>query len=258
MITMVTKILGKLLGSRAGALREQNSVSLGFLLNESPSGEVVSEVPGRVNKRVIKLGASYFYAIGGKPPSGSGMRMAAISKSKVIDVLSSMDVPITPSLFDTARKIANDALGGLSGGEDAELLSYMVAHDTVGYGPISVLLEDSSNLEEIEINSPNERITVCTSNFGRCTTNISFTNEQSFRQNINRFIYDTEKELGESAPIIDAQVGGARIHAQIKPYAINGGAASIRLGKGKALGSFSLLKNQTLYAELLAYLWLAV
>ncbi len=117
-----------------------------------------------------------------------------------------------------------------------------------------MLLEDQLNIEEIEINTPQEPIMVYTSNFGRCMTNLAFTGEQSFRQSINKMVYESDKELGVPMPIIDAQVADIRIHAQIQPYAAGGGAASIRIGKGRALGAYYLLKNRTLsQSSLLTY-----
>ncbi len=142
--------------------------------------------------------------------------------------------------------------------ERANFLAYLVAHDTVGYGPISILLEDKQRIEEIEINAPNAPINIFHVDYGRCSTNLRFRNEEGFRHNLNKFIYETDKELGEDSPIIDAQVGDARIHAQMKPYALSGGAASIRLANNKLIGFDYLIKKGTLDFEMLAYLWLAI
>ena len=67
----------------------------------------------------------------------------------------------------------------------------------------------------------------------------------SFRHSINRLLYDTDKELSEDSPIIDAQVADARIHAQLKPYALSGAVASIRLGSGKTVGPDYLINKGT-------------
>ena len=53
---------------------------------------------------------------------------------------------------------------------------------------------------------------------------------------INKTIRATEREINSNTPIIDAQLDdGSRVHAQLRPYSINGAAASIRLNGGKSM-----------------------
>lgn len=255
---MISKLISKILRERAPSHYDSAEIPLGFRLTEAISGETACEIPGRISKRIVKNGSIYALVIGNGQPSGSAMRAAAFSKAKVISSLSSAEGKISISFFDAARKMAMDSLADRVAPSEVDMLAYLIAHDTVGYGPISILLEDGIIIEEIEVSAPNEQITVYARDFGRCYTNLEFIGEQSFRQNINRFIYDSEKELSSNTPIIDAQVGNARVHAQIRPYAVSGGAASIRIGQGRALGAYSLLRNKTLSPDVLAYLWLAI
>jgi Flp pilus assembly CpaF family ATPase len=122
-----------------------------------------------------------------------------------------------------------------------------------------MLLEDRANIEEIVVNSPNTNICVYHSMHGFCTTNLRFNSERDFRYMINKTIKSTERELSSTAPIIDAQLDdGSRVHAQLKPYALNGAAASIRLNGGKSMDVKRLMELSTASPELLAYLWLAI
>ncbi len=255
--TMILRILRNVLPKTAVSSRHAPT-NMGFSVAEMPAGDTIEETPGLIARRMIKLNGVYFYAVGDRAPSTADVRNASLAKTAVIDSLSVTSTAVGLQSFGRARDIAKQELSRHAGIDGLDDLSYFVAHDTVGYGPLSILMEDGKNIEEIEVNSPTGPISVYTTRFGRCATNLSFASEQSFRHGINRLIYDSEKEISDNMPIIDAQVGNARVHAQIRPYAINGGAASIRIGKGKSMGAFSLVKNQTVSPELLAYLWTAM
>lgn len=235
-----------------------SSQRLSFEIDTPISAPPVKSFTTGTSCTIVTAHGTNFYNVGDHRLSRHEHELLSLAKSSVIEALASLDVPISMSLFEQARAIANARLAQSADQPTASYLSYLVAHDTVGFGPISLLMENRSNMEEIEISSPSEPISVYLSDFGRCKTNLSFRDEQSFRQYINKFIYESEKELGENMPIIDAQVGEARIHAQIRPYAVNGGAASIRLGRGKQMGAYALLRSSTLSPEILAYLWTAL
>ncbi|MDE1810643.1 MAG: CpaF family protein [Candidatus Micrarchaeota archaeon] len=143
--------------------------------------------------------------------------------------------------------------------ESKELLSYVLAHEIVGYGPISMLMDNYGEIEEIVINSPGSNIGVYHSAYGYCTTNLRFNGEREFRYVVNKIVAYAERELNSSNPIIDAQLlDGSRIHAQLKPYSLNGPIASIRLNGGKRMDLRKLMELKTVSPELLAYIWLAI
>ncbi|MGC8669842.1 MAG: ATPase, T2SS/T4P/T4SS family [Candidatus Micrarchaeia archaeon] len=143
--------------------------------------------------------------------------------------------------------------------ENTALMSYLVANDVLGFGPISILLEDAENIEEIVINSPTGRIGIYHTAYGYCNTNLRFKSEADFRFIINKLIGITERELNDSSPIIDAEIySGTRVHAQISPYAVSGAAASIRIGGKKSMNIKRLAELKTASFEVLAYLWMAI
>ncbi|MGA3020908.1 MAG: type II/IV secretion system ATPase subunit, partial [Candidatus Micrarchaeales archaeon] len=211
-------------------------------------------------RAIAKAGNEYAYVIanGFGALTNHEITLAEFAKRSVINLLSESEEEISIQLFSKAKEIAGTELSKSLGNERAGYLSYLVAHDTVGYGPISILMEDKKQIEEIEINAPCAPINIFHVSYGRCRTNLSFNSAESFRHTLNKFIYETDKELGEDTPIIDAQVGDARIHAQIKPYALSGAVASIRLIDNKVVGVDYIKRKETSNFEVLAYLWMAM
>ena len=208
--------------------------------------------------RFIMHKNSYFYIIGNYGFSSKDLDLMAIVKAQVINLLSSnFSMHEEPSIEDS-RKIAFAKLSEFTNTANADYLSYFVAHDTAGSGPFSILMEDKLGIEEIEVNAPCSPITIYSSEYGRCQTNIRFTGEPAFRHSVNKLILKSEKELNEDFPIIDAQISESRVHAQMHPYASSGGVASIRIGKGKRISFNSMLSMGTMDIETIAYLWIAI
>ncbi len=231
---------------------------IGFVVDLTAPQEPFEQVSGLVPKAVTRVGNEYAYVVasGLEKISKHEEKLMEESKTAVIDALCRED-KADFSFFNRAKAIAAASLEPNVGSGRANFFSYVVAHDTAGYGPISILLEDRQNIEEMEINAPCAPINIYHVRYGRCTTNLRFRSEAEFRHAINKFIYDTDKELGEDSPIIDAQVENARIHAQIKPYALSGAVASIRLADNRVVGPDYLVGKGTTNFHVLAYLWLA-
>ncbi len=249
-------ILGALNGRTKGASPSPSKLS--FAIENGDQGECVRETCAGIKRRIAKTGNSYSYIIGEKNLGARDLSAMEFAKACVIERLSDSGDQISMMLFNAAKDIAREELLRRTDPESASYLSHLVAHDTVGSGPFSILMEDKAGIEEIEVNSAASPITVYTTDFGRCSTNIRFASEAAFRHCVNKFIIDTEKELSEESPIIDAQVDDARVHAQMRPYVLSGAAASVRIGKGKSIGLLTLLKGQTFDVNTLAYLWLAI
>lgn len=232
----------------------QQRARMGFQVGIPHSENIVEDFGGIPRKGIAKAGHGYCYSLF-CALAGSDIRCAEIAKEHVISCIVAMGQ--RPSI-QQAREIAKSRLLSLTSPEKAETISYLVAHDTIGYGPISILMESSQDIEEIEINSPNSWITLCSPRYGRCITNMKFDSEASFRSTINRMAIEMDKELNESTPIIDVQVANMRVHAQIRPYAVSGAAASIRVGGRKEINLEYLIRNGTISPEALAYLWIAL
>lgn len=241
---------------KRSARTEDASSKLGFALLQPESANVIEESGHNPRRVISKSGNGYLYSLEAAI-TPNDTRCMEIAKAHFLSYACSLQSPTLPSIKE-AQSIARARLMEIASPEKADLLSYMVAHDTAGYGPISILLEDRHNIEEIEVNSPDSSIIVYSTRYGRCITNLRFNGEHSFRSAINRLIRNTEKELGENTPIIDSQVADIRIHAQIRPYALSGAAASIRVGGRKEIDLNYILKSGTTTPDVLAYLWIAL
>ncbi|MDE1851246.1 MAG: CpaF family protein [Candidatus Micrarchaeota archaeon] len=227
---------------------------LTFELSDMDHGEVVREVNGFI--KIARSGKGFAYVIGdGTRLSGAETRSIAEVKGRMIAQLSDSDpgkMGIEAAMGMARSMLAEDVSAR------KELLSYLIAHDTVRFGPFSMLLENKEGIEEVELNSLSDPICIYDADHGRCRTNIHFRDDDSFRNDINRLIASSERELGEKSPVIDVQVAGSRIHAQTWPYATGGALASIRLANRKGVGFEQMLGANALSLESLVYLWMAL
>lgn len=228
---------------------------LGFEISAVPEAEELERIDMLLPRSVSKAGSAHFYSVLAQA-SASDIRAMEKAKAHVISSLAAG--PKASATISSAMQLASNAMSGAVANGKVQALSCLVAHDTAGYGPISILAQDKANMEEIEINAPSSCISIYSQKYGRCMTNLRFSGEQAFRSAINRMIIDTDKEICRESPVIDAQVADMRIHAQISPYAVSGAAASIRIGGKKEIGLDYLISSGTADAYLLAYLWLAI
>ncbi len=199
----------------------------------------------------------YMYLMDLAALGGQQIHALEVVKEKVINEMVGRCIPAA-ELFKFALKAANDSLRQHFAPGLVAYLSYVIAHDTAGFGPISMLLEDSGEIEEIEINSPVSNIAVYHRRYGRCTTNLRFGGELDFRYTINKMAASSGTELTSANPIIDAQVGNVRIHAQGRPYSPTGGSASMRIGHPHSVGLTELISSGVISPGMLAYLWMAL
>jgi Flp pilus assembly CpaF family ATPase len=161
--------------------------------------------------------------------------------------------------IDAVSSKASELLSTYRTSAQKEAIAYLIAHDVAGHGPISMLMDSSKEMEEIVINSPRSFISLYHPEYGYCQTNLRFVDENYFKYTINRLIEKTDRELGPESPIIDAQLeDGSRLHAQLRPYSINGAAASIRLNGFKTFGLKELITMGGAAPEVFAYLWMAI
>ena len=246
------------IGSILGKTREkeQKSSRLCTEILPADTGSAIEYFDGAPRRCISRLASAYTYSFM-FGISNNDRRCMEIAKAEIISQFSTANSNNLPSI-DQARSAASLKLAELSPPDRIQELAYVVAHDTVGYGPISMLLEDRKNIEEIEISSPESPIVVYSTRYGRCITNLAFSGEAAFRGAINRMVLDSDKEISESTPIVDAQVADLRLHAQIRPYAISGAAASIRIGGRKEIDLSYLISKRTASSQMLSYLWMAM
>lgn len=229
-----------------------NPIKLNFSISKTPQSKIIE----RINdfKVIEKSGNINFYCILNDEGAFNESE-AELLKRSVIEYIINSNLNLKYSK-ESLKFVQNILINNY--GAD-KLSSYIIAHDTIGYGPISVILENSDKIEEIMINGPRSPISIYHSEYGFCETNLKFNGVEEFKFIMNKLIADTEKEVNESFPIIDAELSnGSRIHIQIKPYSQSGATASIRLNSGKSINLRKLIDYKTLTPDIAAYLWLAI
>jgi len=254
---MLGNIIRMAFPQKQGTMPE--STSMTYKLEKDFPDKIIAK--NEINHAVIgRKGNQTLYSIFCPDISADDEKAMAQAKALAVNSLvNGKDITYSKESMGLVAGILKNILSNTSTSESKELLLYLVANDIAGYGPISVLLDDSTNIEEIVVNSPTGRIGIYHSIYGYCTTNMHFATEADFRFIVNKLISATERELNDSNPVIDAEIEyGSRLHAQIKPYAVSGAAASIRIGGKKNIDIKRLMLLNTATPEILAYLWLAM
>jgi len=201
-----------------------------------------------------KLGKEYRYSLMLPPLTKEDIDEAGLVKKMVVDTISTSNIQNNIIMFDTVKSIAANLIGN-----KVSSIPYLIAHDITKHGPFSVIMDNREGIEEILVNSPKSNLYVYHSKYGYCKTNLRFCEEGAFRFMINKLISNTEKELNDNSPIIDAHMkDGSRVHAQTKPYSVEGGIASIRLKPKKSIGIKKLMESTDISVDELAYIWMAL
>ena len=136
----------------------------------------------------------------------SGERLSQEVRTALDVILQREDVKISPS---ERRKFVQE-----------------VIQDTLGYGPLDPLLADTS-ITEIMCNNYDD---IWVERDGRLHhTGAAFTDDQQYRQVIEKIVGAVGRRVDESSPLVDARLpDGSRVNAVIPPLAIHGAVLTIR------------------------------
>ncbi len=142
------------------------------------------------------------------------------------------------------------------GEADRERLRARIINDTVGLGPLEVLLADP-RVDEVMVNGPGS---VYVERLGRIeATDVSFSGEEELRNMIERILAPLGRRVDELSPMVDARLAdGSRVNVIIPPLAVDGPSLSIRRFAGERPGPRRLVELGTLDAETMEQLRLAV
>ncbi|HYQ78003.1 MAG TPA: CpaF family protein [Solirubrobacterales bacterium] len=122
-----------------------------------------------------------------------------------------------------------------------------IVRDSVGLGPLEVLLADPS-VEEVMVNGP-DRIYVERRGLLE-PTDVAFAGEEELRDAIERVLAPLGRRVDELSPMVDARLAdGSRVNVVIPPLAIDGPALSIRRFGAERPGPDQLVALGTLSAE---------
>lgn len=254
---MIKEIVDSALGMFYGmALQDGKSAGMGFSVGAPAEiGQGQRTAAGPVERRFVQTGDTYAYSIGSGAVTWQEMKLMAVAKTRVRERIADADSH-SHGFFTKASDLANEALNELGCHEEARWLSYLIAHDMAGYGPISILLEDRDNIAGVEVKSAFSPILVLSKNHGRCLTNLRFAGEEAFRSTMNRFVLENGRGLGQEGVEIDVRIRDAIPHALAGPYAGRGPAASIMTGRN--MGAENILLDGTASPDVIAYLWIAL
>jgi pilus assembly protein CpaF len=109
---------------------------------------------------------------------------------------------------------------------DKDILITRILDESVGFGPLEPLINDSS-ITEVLINGFEE---VYVERFGKLElTDIKFRDDDHVRHIVDRIVAPIGRRIDESSPMVDARLpDGSRVNAVIPPISLNGTLVSIR------------------------------
>lgn len=130
---------------------------------------------------------------------------------------------------------------------EREEVAERIIRDSVGLGPLEVLLADPA-VEEVMVNGPGK---VYVERRGLLeATDVAFESEEELRNAIERILAPLGRRVDELSPMVDARLAdGSRVNVVIPPLAIDGPALSIRRFGVNRPGPAELVSLGTLTPE---------
>lgn len=138
-------------------------------------------------------------------------------------------------------------------------ISYYIARDFVGYGPIDTLMNDE-HIEDISCDGVGIPLFVYHNKFESIKTNIRFDDENELNSFVVSLGQRCGKQLSVSNPILDGTTPeGHRVQATYaREVTTRGASFTIRRFKEKPFTPVELIKYGTASPEIVAYMWLSV
>jgi pilus assembly protein CpaF len=158
-------------------------------------------------------------------------------QAKVLSEIAPRAADLSPDELRTqVRNTVNEILErediGISPIERQRFVEEML-EDSLGYGPLEVLLADGG-ISEIMCNAYDE---IWIERKGRIErSEIVFTSNHQYRRIIDRMVAGVGRRIDESSPMVDARLAdGSRINAIVPPLALRGPVLTIRKFPERAL-----------------------
>jgi pilus assembly protein CpaF len=146
-------------------------------------------------------------------------------------------------LAEAARRLVAEE-AALLGAADREEVIARIVRDSVGLGPLEVLLADPA-VEEVMVNGHE---CVYVERGGRIeATAVAFADEEELRNAIERILAPLGRRVDELSPMVDARLAdGSRVNVVIPPLALDGPAISIRRFGARRPGPEELVELGTI------------
>ncbi len=153
------------------------------------------------------------------------------------------------------RKIVNDVIESEAKyltRNERNLIARDVINETIGFGPITPLLNDPE-INEVMVNGPDQ---VYVERHGRLElSDITFRDNNHIFHIIERIVAPLGRRIDESSPMVDARLpNGSRVNIIIPPLALNGPTITIRKFSDKPYTVNDLIRFGTLTAEVAQFL----
>jgi pilus assembly protein CpaF len=150
-----------------------------------------------------------------------------------------------PDLRESVWELVEEEAAVL-GQRDREEIVTRIIRDSVGLGPLEVLLADPE-VEEVMVNGP-ERVYVERRGV-LAATEVRFADEEELRNTIERILAPLGRRVDELSPMVDARLAdGSRVNVVIPPLAVDGPVLSIRRFGARRPGPRELVELGTLSA----------
>ncbi|HET8565075.1 MAG TPA: CpaF family protein [Solirubrobacterales bacterium] len=127
---------------------------------------------------------------------------------------------------ETAVRALVDEHAAVLPAAEREALAAHILRDSVGLGPLEVLLADPA-VEEVMVNGPDRVYVERRGVLER--TDVRFESEEDLRNAIERILAPLGRRVDELSPMVDARLAdGSRVNVVIPPLALDGPTLSIR------------------------------
>jgi pilus assembly protein CpaF len=148
-------------------------------------------------------------------------------------------------LGDAVRALVEEE-AALLGRRDRDEIEARIVRDSVGLGPLEVLLADPE-VEEVMVNGTEAVYVERRGVLER--TEVRFADEEELRNTIERILAPLGRRVDELSPMVDARLAdGSRVNVVIPPLAVDGPVLSIRRFGARRPGPRELVELGTLSA----------
>lgn len=156
-----------------------------------------------------------------------------------------------------ASKLIDEELPNLPEKDKKNLIGTLI-HESLGLGPIEIMLQDK-NLEEIVVNSSKDPIWVYHIKFGWLKTNITIPTETKIYNYASQIGRRVGTQITNLNPLMDAYLTtGDRANATLFPISSEGNTLTIRKFARRPWTITDFIEDKSLSADLAAFLWLAI
>jgi flagellar protein FlaI len=138
-------------------------------------------------------------------------------------------------------------------------IMYYIKRESLGYGKIDPLMKDS-NIEDISCDGSGKPIFLYHKTYGSLKSDVEFNDEEELSYFVVRLAQKCGKHISIAEPMLDATMpDGSRIQMTLSTeITTNGSTFTIRRFRADPFTPPDLVASNTVSAEILAYMWLAI